>query len=134
MNRNRFLRSLGLFSGGLTLASNPGVFGSPAEFSRALSMVAGEDEFWKRIRDQFTYPADYIYLNTGGIGAAPESVLAMVQKTMLELEKYPKPGHDEKEWLEIKKTIAAFFGPATDPDELALTNTATEGINIILNG
>jgi cysteine desulfurase/selenocysteine lyase len=134
MNRTRFLRSLGLFSGGLTLASGAGAFGSPGEFSHALRMTSGEDEFWQKIRDQFIYPKDYIYLNTGGIGAAPETVLEMVKKAMIDVEQYPKPGHDEKEWLEIKKTCSALFGPGVEPEELALTNTATEGLNIILNG
>ncbi len=134
MNRNRFLQSLGLVSGGLALNPTGGVFASPAEFSQALAKVAGEDDFWKTIREQFTYPADYIYFNTGGIGAAPKAVLNMVERTMLELEQYPRPGHDEKQWLQIKKTCTPFFGPGCEPDELALTNTATEGINIILNG
>ncbi|MFA5815987.1 MAG: aminotransferase class V-fold PLP-dependent enzyme [Bacteroidales bacterium] len=134
MNRNRFLQSLGLVSGGLMLDHTKSAFASPAEFSQALAKVAGEDDFWKSIREQFTYPADHIYFNTGGIGASPKAVLRMVESTMLELEKSPRPGHDEQQWLQIKKTCAPFFGPGCEPEALALTNTATEGINIILNG
>lgn len=134
MNRNRFLHSIGLVSGGLALNPTGGVFASPAEFSRSLNMVTGEYDFWKSIREQFTYPADYIYFNTGGIGAAPKAVLGMVESTMLELEKYPRPGHDEIQWQQIKKICSPFFGPGCEPEELALTNTATEGINIVLNG
>ena len=134
MNRNRFLQSLGLFSGGLAFTQAGNVFASPSEFSSALAKAVGENDFWQKIRDQFTYPADYIYFNTGGIGAAPQTVLSMVENTMLELERFPRPGHDEKHWQEIKKTCAGFFGPGCEPEELALTNSATEGINIILNG
>jgi len=134
MNRNRFLQSLGLLSGGLAFTQTGGAFASPAEFSHALSHSAGEDDFWKKIREQFTYPSDYIYFNTGGIGAAPKAVLQMVEKTMIELEQSPRPGHDENEWRKIKQTCSLFFGPGCEPEELALTNTATEGINIILNG
>lgn len=134
MNRNRFLQSLGLVSGGLVLNKTKGAFASPDEFSQALTNVADENGFWKRIREQFIYPSDYIYFNTGGIGAVPKAVLSMVESTMLDLEKSPRPGHDEKRWLQIKKTCAPFFGPGCEPEELALTSTATEGINIILNG
>jgi len=134
MNRNRFFQSLGLVSGGLMLSRNGRVFASPAEFSKSLESASDEADYWKKIREQFTYPSDYIYFNTGGIGAAPKAVLNMVEKTMIESEKYPRPGHDEKEWNKIKETCAPFFGAGCDADELALTNTATEGINIILNG
>lgn len=134
MNRNRFLQSLGLVSGGLALTHGDQVIASPSEFSRSLSNSVGKNDFWQKIRDQFTYPADFIYFNTGGIGAAPKAVLSMVESTMLELEKFPRPGHDEKRWQEIKITCAGFFGPGCEPEELALTNSATEGINIILNG
>jgi len=134
MNRNRFLQSLGLVSGGLALNPTRGTFASPEDFSRALTGVSSAEDFWKSIREQFTYPADYIYFNTGGIGAAPKAVLSMVEKTMLELEQYPQPGHDEKLWQQIKRSCSPLFGPACEPEELALTNTATEGINIILNG
>lgn len=134
MNRNRFLQSLGLVSGGLAIQQAGGAFASPAEFSISLANSTGTDDFWKTIREQFTFPSDYIYFNTGGIGAAPKAVLGMVESTMLEQEKYPRPGHDEKDWVAIKKSCTPFFGPACLPEELALTNTATEGINIIING
>lgn len=134
MNRNRFLQSLGLFSGGLAMSPVKGAFSSPREFSQALQDVGGEDDFWQKVRDQFTYPSDFIYFNTGGIGASPKAALRMVQKTMLEQEESPRPGHDESLWEEIKNTCAPFFGPGCISGELALTGTATEGINIILNG
>jgi selenocysteine lyase/cysteine desulfurase len=134
MNRNRFLRSIGLISGGLALHPVGPVYSSPDEFSRALSGASGEDDFWKKIREQFTYPEDFIYFNTGGIGAAPIAVLDMVDSNMRLLEKSPRPGHDEKDWIDIKESCAPFFGPGCEHAELALTNTATEGINIILNG
>lgn len=134
MNRNRFIRSIGLISGGLALHPAGPVFSSPDEFSIALAGARDEKDFWKKIREQFIYPDDYIYFNTGGIGAAPLAVLDMVNDTMRQLEKSPRPGHDEKDWIAIKESCAPFFGPGCEHAELALTNTATEGINIILNG
>jgi cysteine desulfurase/selenocysteine lyase len=134
MNRNRFLQSLGLVSGGLALNPSQGAFATPADFGKSLALAADEEDYWKKIREQFIYPRDYIYFNTGGIGAAPTVVLNMVEATMREQEVSPRPGHDENEWLAIKNRCTAFFGPGCVPEELALTNTATEGINIILNG
>ncbi len=133
MNRNRFLKSLGLVSGGLALKPSGSAFATTDEFSKSIAGI-GADDFWKKVREQFTYPSDYIYFNTGGIGAAPKAMLNMVEATMLELEKSPRPGHDDKDWIDIKNSCAPFFGSGCLADELALTNTATEGINIILNG
>ncbi len=134
MNRNRFLKALGLVSGGLAMNPVGGIAASPAEFSDSLKLLTVGVDLWKKTREQFTYPADFIYFNTGGIGAAPKAVLNMVDSTMRMLEISPRPGHDEKDWLEIKNSCTPFFGPSCLADELALTNTATEGINIILNG
>jgi selenocysteine lyase/cysteine desulfurase len=134
MNRKRFLRSLGLVAGGLAARPSGSVYASPSSFSRVLAATDNHEEFWKRIREQFTYPDGYIYFNTGGIGAAPKAVLEMVQMSMMQLEQSPRPGHDEAEWVRIKEACSPFLGPDCHPDELALTSTATEGINIILNG
>ena len=109
-------------------------YNSPEEFSKALAGATDEKDFWKKIQEQFIFPDDYIYFNTGGIGAVPQPVLDMVQKSNIENEQYPKPGHDEARWLNVKKTIAPFYGPNVVPEELSLVSTATEGINIILNG
>lgn len=134
MNRNSFLRSFGLISGGLMVAGPGRLFSNPEDFSKALSQAWDDQDFWKKVREQFIYPDDYIYFNTGGIGAVPRPVLDMVQKSNIENEQYPKPGHDETHWLNIKKTCAPFFGPGVQPEEISLVSTATEGINIILNG
>jgi len=134
MKRNQFLKTVGIVSGGLAIGKTAGAFASPAEFRADLASARNQDGYWSKVRAQFIYPDDYIYMNTGGIGAIPEPVMAMSDKKMRELEIYPKPGHDEKHWLEVKKQVAAFAGPTVDPAEIALTSTATEGINIILNG
>lgn len=134
MNRNRFLQSLGLVSGGL-LVARPGLaYSNPEEFSKALAGAIDDKDFWKKVRQQFIFPDDYMYFNTGGIGAVPQVVLDMVQKSNIENEQYPRPGHDEVRWQQIKKTCAPFFGPTVLPEEVSLVSTATEGINIILNG
>jgi len=134
MNRNYFLKSLGLVSGGLLAVRSGLAYDNPEDFAKALAGAPDDRDFWKKIREQFIFPDDYIYFNTGGIGAVPRPVLDMVEKSNIENEQYPRPGHDEVRWLNVKKTCAPFYGPTVEPEELSLVSTATEGINIILNG
>jgi selenocysteine lyase/cysteine desulfurase len=50
------------------------------------------------------------------------------------LENDPTPGHDLTKWNALKKDVASLLGPGTDASEISLISSATEGINIILNG
>ena len=103
----------------------------PSPFSFTSGAEASDD--WKKIRQHFSFPDDYIYLNTAGVGAVPVFVRQAVMERWNETEIYPKPGHDHAEWMGIKKEIAHLTG-VVDPEYIALTNSATEGINIVLNG
>jgi selenocysteine lyase/cysteine desulfurase len=51
---------------------------------------------------------------------------------MDELEKISKTGHTEQLWKEIKSSAAQLLG--CDPEEIAFTRNATEGIDIVCNG
>ncbi len=110
------------------------LYGLDSPFSQALKQSNNDDDFWRIIREQFVFPDDYIYMNTGGIGALPSLVINKVTTSLNEQERYPRPGHSEDSWINIKKTCAPFFGPECKVKELALNSCATEGINIILNG
>lgn len=130
MNRNQFISTLGVITGGALIAKPVWGNYSPGNDVKNLP----DDSLWEIVREQFLFPDDYHYLNTGGIGAVPILVLDRVKKSMNEDEIYPSPGHDHNKWLEIKKTCCQLLGENCEKDELALTNTATEGINIIING
>lgn len=134
MKRKKFITSLGLLSGGLAMGSISNLYGSDSSFAQELAKSARDDEFWRIVRQQFVYPEDYIYLNTGGIGALPSLVINKLVKSLNEQEKFPRPGHSHDNWNNIKQTCTSFFGPDCKPEELALNSCATEGINIILNG
>ena len=94
----------------------------------------GNPRFWQFIRDQFQLARQTAYLNTAGLGASPFAVTNMVKAMMDREEQAPAPGHSEDDWVRIRAKCAAFLGPACSADEIALVSTATEGINIILNG
>ena len=134
MKRTAFIKSIGLMSGGLAFGHIANVYGSGSLFETALKDTTDAGEFWKIIREQFIFPEDYIYLNTGGIGALPSLVINKVASSMNEMELHPKPGHSLKNWQKIKESCAPLLGPGCRTGELALIGCASEGINIILNG
>ena len=134
MKRDDFFKALGLVTGGIALSGINRLYGEGSEFSRNLNAAGTDDDFWRIIREQFVFPRDYTYLNTGGIGALPSLVINRVVTSLNEQERYPRPGHGIESWQEIKKSCAPLLGPGTIPEEIALISCATEGINIILNG
>jgi len=133
MERRHVIKTLGTLTGAILLGK-PGMALSGSPFRETLRTAADEQMFWKIVREQFIFPRDYAYLNTGGIGAVPIVVLNKVKFSMDQLEVYPRPGHDHEKWLEVKKKCAGLLSPDCKKEELALTGTATEGINIVING
>ena len=134
MKRKKFIQNIGLLSGALAMGPIARLYGSGSPVGIALKQSENNDDFWRIVREQFIFPDDYIYLNTGGIGALPTLVINKVVGSMNEQEKFPRPGHDHDNWIEAKKICAPFFGPQCKAEELAFIGCATEGINIILNG
>ena len=125
MNRAFFLNSLAALSAaGLVI---PEAFASNPESS------LGEPD-WDELRKHFSLPAGYRYFNTGGIGAVPIKIRQDVAAYWDQTEIHPKPGHSDAEWKKLKKLISDSCGAEGLADYFALTNSATEGINIILNG
>ncbi len=91
-----------------------------------------DEKFWSFLRAQFPLTRERVYLNTGGLGASPYAVIDAVVSRMNELEKISETGHSEQLWLSIKQKAATLLG--CDPEEIAYTRNATEGINIVCNG
>ncbi|NIM11291.1 MAG: aminotransferase class V-fold PLP-dependent enzyme [Candidatus Aminicenantes bacterium] len=135
MKRRHFFKSIGA-AGGLFLSSAAPVsaFSTVSSFKKAFTGMPRDEEFWKKLRKQFLIPADYAYLNTGGLGSSPFMVIKTVKKMMDEEDSHPNPGRCKKDWWKIKEKFAALLGPGVKKEDLALTGTATESINIILNG
>ena len=134
MERRGFIGSLGAIIGTLCLAKTDLLADMTAGNISELTANLEEDSLWRVIREQFVFPRDYIYFNTGGIGTMPAGVLQKLKTNIDEGEIYPRPGHNQDDWNNVKKKCTALLGPGCTADELALVSTATEGINIILNG
>ena len=134
MKRRRFMKAMGALTG-TTLFSRPGrALPEPLPLKEGLLTIDDEHTFWKIVREQFIFPRDYAYLNTGGIGAVPTLVLNKIKTGMNQEQIHPKPGHDHKRWVNIKEKCTGLLSPDCKKEELALVSTATEGINIIING
>ncbi len=132
MNRKNFIATIGVVAGGaLTGLSRPAA-GETA--NHAFSIPDNEEDIWKVVRQEFSFPDGYVYLNTGGIGSVPRHVRSFYSDAWAQLEMNPTPGHDLNKWNDVKKDIAPLLGDGVDFSEVALISSATEGINIILNG
>ncbi len=134
MKRRQFIGSLGALTGGLILGKSELSLAAQPDFKSAIRNAMDDDALWSTVRSQFIFPDDYTYLNTGGIGALPSPVMNFIQRCTFDDEKYPSPGHDHNKWDNVKEICTGLLGPGVKMEEIALVSTATEGINIILNG
>ncbi len=98
-----------------------------------------EDEgYWERVRALFYVADDVLYLNNGSLGLSSRAVVEAVYQHMLETENARTRKFGEYPWwgygpsLEIRKRVATFVG--AEPEEIALTRNATEGMNTVSTG
>lgn len=132
MNRKNFITTVGFVAGGALTGFSRTLSGK--ENAASFSLPENNEDIWKVVREEFSFPEGYVYLNTGGIGSVPRHVRSLVSDAWFQLETNPTPGHDFNKWNALKKDVAVLFGPGVDASEIALISSATEGINIILNG
>jgi selenocysteine lyase/cysteine desulfurase len=95
-----------------------------------------------RLREQFVFPRDVGYLNTGTLGAMPRPVLdAFVRSTVALEERLPEfdylpesppPLTGYAEFTDVREPIATLVH--ADVDEIALTVNATMGMNFAAHG
>jgi selenocysteine lyase/cysteine desulfurase len=134
MQRRRFLAGLTAVAGS-ALAGRSATAGAADSSAPAIQSAGGNtDAAWREIRQQFQLPAGLAYFNTAGLGASPRAVTDRVKAMMDREEESPSPGHSEEDWARIRGKAATLLGAGCSAGELALVSTATEGINLILNG
>jgi len=134
MKRRNFLQSFGFVSGGILFSSPSSRYDNIQDFQQGTKHFNRGERFWQTIREQFMLPSDYAYFNTGGLGSSPFLVNNEVKKRMDQENIRPTAGHNMQDWWETKKKCATLLGPGCKKEEIALISSATEGINIILNG
>jgi cysteine desulfurase / selenocysteine lyase len=132
MNRKKFLAAFGVLSGS-TITGLGKHFPAERAFKHS-NLQGNESDIWKIVREEFSFPEGYVYLNTGGIGSVPRHVRSLVSDEWFQLEANPAPGHDLNRWNALKNDVAILLGSGVDSSEIGLISSATEGINIISNG
>jgi isopenicillin-N epimerase len=84
-------------------------------------------------RTLFCLAANLTYLNHGGFGATPKSVLAEKKRVLDEIEKNPVEFLAHKirpAWQQVAQKIATRFG--LKPQSLAIVDNATDGVGAVL--
>lgn len=133
MERSFFLKSIAALSvAGLGVPGLANRAVHPESDVKIPTADAGYDD-WDYLRKHFSLPEDYHYFNTAGIGAVPVRVREQVAQHWDKTETYPKPGHDQSSWIAVKMAVSNSIG-VSKPSNIALSNSTTEGINILLNG
>jgi selenocysteine lyase/cysteine desulfurase len=95
----------------------------------------GDEAYWRNIRAQFPFDEDVTYMNNGGLGAPPQPVIDAVVEGYRGISANPQRSQmAQREHINetVRPALAQFIG--ADPDEIAFTRNATEGLNIIANG
>jgi isopenicillin-N epimerase len=115
---------------------------APLKYAQAASSRRPQGGYWADLRSEFLLPADEAYFNAATLGAQPRAVLASVIGHMQHVE------HDLAHWdykpdheqfysgyypeLSVREKIAQFINGRAH--EIALTENATSGMNIVANG
>jgi isopenicillin-N epimerase len=145
-NRRSFLRRLGAASAALVaVPQRLRAQRSILDVTAAPVPPAGDtlpEEFWAELRTQFLIPREEAFFNTGTLGSSPRVVLDAVIEHMTHVDRdiahwdY-KPGHENYftgyyPEEEVRAKLATLINAT--PDEVALTQNATFGMNFIANG
>ena len=134
-DRRRFVQGLGLGAlSALAGCASPGDTPKAAAGSASVALPAFDpaqpEAFWRGVRACYPLRTDPVYLNTGGLGPAPQIVLDRAVSTTNELQAHSETGHDR---LAGARAVAADFLGA-ERDELCFVRNATEATSIVAAG
>src|SRR5438876_402223 len=93
--------------------------------------LAGDEEFWKKIRSAYVRDPKLINLNNGGVAPAPTSVLDAEIEAIRYSNRLPayRMWHDLEPGIEdVRKRLAQMWN--ADPECIAITRNASESLQI----
>ena len=110
------------------LSKIKGATGNPKEIAR-------DESYWREIQQGYTADRGIINLNNGGVSPSP-TVVQEAMKRHLDFSN-TSPAYSMWQILEpqrepVRRRIARFY--KCDPEEIALTRNASEGLQICQNG
>jgi selenocysteine lyase/cysteine desulfurase len=125
--RRNFLRGLGAG----VIGALAGVPARAAGAREVPSFDASDPErFWSEVRAHYPVLPAPAYLNSGGLGPAPASVLEVVDATTRRLQEHCEHGREDFE--PARAAMAGFIGAL--PEENCFVRNATEGNSLIAAG
>lgn len=141
LSRRGFIRSLAAIAAAPTVAlPNRDALASPRE--GAAWPADTDPNYWAVIRKQFDLRPDAVFFNTATLGAPARVVNDAVAQSMRDLTRtLPEWGYkpDQPNWIAgysaetpLRKKLAGLIN--SDPEELALIQNATMGMNFIAMG
>jgi selenocysteine lyase/cysteine desulfurase len=91
-----------------------------------------DEKFWWKVRGQFNVVDGLSFMNTGTYGPSPRVVLETNERIGRELSEDPTNNYRNAERDLVRERVARFVGAT--PDEIALTRSTSEGMNIFTRG
>jgi L-cysteine/cystine lyase len=130
MERRAFLSRSLLAFGGISLVP-PAVRGLVSQ-----PVPVGRDDWIEAIREQIPVTSRSVYFQTGGIAPSPQAVMDEVKAKLDFQNQGPADPRWSTEMAEVEPRLRAHLAKAfgVHPEEVALTHSTSEGINIVTWG
>lgn len=133
-NRRDFIQKLSLgaaaFGAGCSTGREVLAEGSATRPAWPPSSDLVDEEYWKAVRGQYPLARTRGYMNTGGLGPAPYSVMDAYTTSLWNLQRSSEHGHGQLD--PVRERVAGFFG--VEANEIAFMRNATEGNATIASG
>lgn len=136
MKRRHFMHALSATAAGMTFAPNAlAALPDLSKYAGTPEAIAEDELFWMQVQQAYSVNRSMVNLNNGGVSPSPIIVQQAMKRyldvsnestayTMWQLLEPQREG--------VRQQLARLFG--CDPEEMALTRNASEGLQICQNG
>jgi selenocysteine lyase/cysteine desulfurase len=91
-----------------------------------------DEAYWRIIRTHFNLKDGLTFMNNGTLGPTPRIVNEAMERYLRELAEDPTDASRREDVEVVREHVARFVGAS--PDEIILTRSTTEGMNIFAHG
>ena len=91
-----------------------------------------DEAYWWKVRSQFNIVDGMTFMNNGTEGPVPRLVTEANERVFREIAEDPSNNYRREEVDKVRARIAEFVGAT--PEEIAVTRSTTEGMNIFTHG
>lgn len=135
MDKRSFMRNLGVLGTGLSVGFTRLQQAVAAVESQAASDLAGDEDFWLKVRGDYEIKPDYINLENGYYCFLPRQTLEHLIEHMRAIN-YEGSYYMRTVQFENKKRVANAVAEivGVSADEVAITRNTTESLDLIIGG